>query len=121
VRPGRRKIVAMVSTNGIPNPARSRTIGFYNAKLPVRPSEVVAVRDGNDAVISARVANGAEPPDEWQYLLVSKKGPFAAARGKPGQNVRVGLPPGIGEVIVFARPVVDGRPLVGQARATKLR
>lgn len=113
VEPGTREIVAIVRRNGVPNPARTRVIGRYRARLPGKPGSVLVKRRKTSVLALAKPAPGGEAPQAWQYVVISGGRPIAAARARPGRPVRLTLPAGTGRVSVVARPVLRGRPLAG--------
>lgn len=117
---GRRAIVATVLRDGVPLPPRTRVIGRYRAKPPPAPRSVRARRRGKRVVAIARPRRGAELPDSWQYVLRKGKRALALRRAKPGRPVGFGAGRRRGRLTVTVRPVVNGRPLAGKPKTTRV-
>jgi hypothetical protein len=119
--PGRREIVASVLRNGVPLPPRTRTIARYTASLPAPARSVSTRRRGTRVAALAQLRRGAEPPDQWQYVLRAGRRSLGLVRSRPGQPVRFkGVNPDLRGLTVRAQPVVRGRTVRGSARTVRV-
>ena len=118
--PGRHAIVGSVLRNGVPLPARTRVLGQYRAKLPPPPRKVRAKRRGRKVIAIAQHRRGAERPDQWLYVLRKGGRSLALKRARPGRPVRFRVPRRVRRLKVAVRGVVNGRPLGGKPKVTRV-
>jgi hypothetical protein len=104
-------IVATPVRNGIPIANKRKVIGHYAATVPGHPKSIKKTRKGDQLTLNAKVADGTEAPDAWQYRVEAPNGNITTYTAKPGTPLTISVPTRIKSVKVTARAVLRGRAL----------
>lgn len=123
---GNREIVAMVTKNGIPNPARTRVLGRFASKVPGGANKLAAKRRKSRLTVSAKVRKGALTPSRWVFVVRLKGRPILVKRVRSGKSASFKLPNrAIGKraksLSVAAYPIVAGRVLKTRPKTVRVR
>jgi hypothetical protein len=105
------EVVVTRIRHGVPIATSKRVIGRFRADPPSRPASISSRRRGTRLTVNARLREGAEAPDEWQYVFDAGNGRRVVHRAKVGRALTITVPRRIKKVTVRARPVVGGRAL----------
>lgn len=118
---GNREIVAIVSRNGIPNPARTRVLGRFESKVPGGASKLTAKRRKSTLTLSTKMRKGALAPTGWVFVLRSKGRPIAIKRVRGRKAGKLKIPSGAKILTVAAYPVVAGKVLKVRPKTVRIR